>query len=531
MGTGNTFSGVIDLLKMKALTLASDSPTPKEEDIPADLKDAAQAAQEKLIESAAEGDDALTEKFLDGQTLTDKEIATGLNEIMLNGSFVPVFCGCGKIVSLSSALLDIFIRIFPHAGQHPAFQGCQPGFPENNLSRESKADLPFSGYVFKTLIDQYAGKFSFLRVISGTLVSDQDVINTNPNRKERLSHLLSMQGKKSLEVPKAVAGDIIAVAKLDATLTGHTFSDPGQPIQYPALQMPQAVYSVALTTTKKGDEQKMATILARLCEEDPTLSFRYEPEIRQSLLSAMGDLQIDMNLAKLKKKYNMDVQREVPRILYKETIQKPSKGHHRHKKQSGGHGQYGEVYLDLIPLERGGGYLFEDVTVGGCIPKGYITGVEKGVKEALHNGVLAKYPVIDVGIKVVDGSFHEVDSSEMSFKIAGRKAFYDAMGKASPVLLEPVMHVKIYAGDSYMGAITSDLNSRRGRVLSMGAEDIEAHIPQAELLTYSMDLKAMTSGTASFEMEFSHYQPISGRIADNVIKTAAALHGDKKDED
>ncbi len=228
---------------------------------------------------------------------------------------------------------------------------------------------------------------------------------------------------------------------------------------------------------------------------------------------------------------NLEITREVPRVTYKETIQKSSKGHHRHKKQTGGHGQFGEVYLDLVPQERGSGYTFEDATVGGSIPRGYIPGVEKGVKEALLHGILAKYPVIDVGVKVVDGSYHDVDSSEMSFKIAGRKAFYDAMEKATPVLLEPVMHVKIYAGDNYMGAITSDLNSRRGRVLSMGTEMIEAHVPQAELLTYSMDLKAMTSGTGSFEMEFSHYQPISGRIAENVIKAAAVLHGDIKEEE
>jgi len=531
IGKGSNFTGVVDLLKMKAFTFAPDSPKPKISEIPDDMKTTASTAHEKLIEAAAEGDDTLTEKFLDGQTLTDEEIAKGLNEVIIAGSFVPVLCGSGNRPACAANLLEFFILVMPHAGQHPVFTGFEPGSPDKTLTREPKSEMPFSAYVFKTMIDQYAGKFSFFRVVSGTIISDQDVINVNINRKERLSHLLSMQGKKSIEVPKAVAGDIIAVAKLDATMTGHTFSDPTQLIQYPALRMPQAVYSVALTTNKKGDEQKMATVLAKLCEEDPTLSFRYEPEIRQSLLSAMGDLQIDISLAKLKKKYNIEVQREIPRILYKETIQKPSKGHHKHKKQSGGHGQYGEVYLDLIPLERGAGYSFEDVTVGGCIPKGYIPGVEKGVKEALQNGVLAKYPVIDVGIKVVDGSFHEVDSSEMSFKIAARKAFYDAMEKASPVLLEPVMHVRIYASDSYMGAITSDLNSRRGRVLSMGTEEIEAHIPQAELLTYSMDLKAMTSGTASFEMEFSHYQPISGRIADNVIKAAAALHGDAKNED
>ncbi len=531
LGTGSRFTGVVDLLRMKALILDPGQAKPQVSDIPGDMQDAATNAHEKLIEAAAEGNDALTEKFLDGQPLTEEEIEKGLNEVIISGSFIPVLCGGGNRVSGASALLDFITRVFPHAGQRPPAEGFKPGAEDQALTRESKESAPFSAYVFKTLIDQYAGKFSFFRLMSGSVVTDQDVMNVNVSKKERFSHILNMQGKKSVEVPKAVAGDIAAVAKLETTLTGHTFAEAGHLIQYPRLRMPQAVYSVALNTKKKGEEQKMAGALGKMCEEDPTLQFRFEPEIHQSLLSAMGDLQIDMTLAKLKKKFNVEVEREVPRVLYKETVQKASKGHHKHKKQSGGHGQFGEVYLDIQPLERGAGYSFENKTVGGCIPKGYIPGVEKGVKEALQRGVLGKYPVIDVGIRLVDGSFHDVDSSEMSFKIAGRKAFNAAMESASPVLLEPVMHVKIYANDNFMGAVTSDLNSRRGRVLSMGTEQIESHVPQAELLTYSMDLKAMTSGTASFEMAFSHYQPISGRIAENVIKAAAALHSQEKEED
>ncbi|MCD4813786.1 elongation factor G [bacterium] len=529
MGQGADFKGVIDLMRMKALTFEGTSP--KIGPIPEDMQAAANAAHEKLIEAAAEGDDTLTEKFLEGQTLTDAEIATGLDEVLVAGSFVPVICGCGNSVACAAAALDFFLLVLPTASQYPAKEGFDPADESKKLIRESKTDAPFSAYVFKTTIDQYAGKLSFFRVISGTISPDQDVQNVNANHKDRFSHLLALQGKKTIEIPKVVAGDIAAIAKLDTAHTGNTFSDPGQQIQYPNLRMPQAVYSVAVSTTKKGDEQKMGTVLGKLCEEDTTLTFRYEPEIRQSLLSAMGDLQIDITLAKLKKKYNVEVTRDVPRILYKETILKTSKGHHKHKKQSGGHGQYGDVYLEIMPRQRGDGYAFEDKTVGGCIPKGYIPGVEKGIKEALQHGVLAKYPVIDTGIKVVDGSYHDVDSSEMSFKIAGRKAFFDAMQNASPVLLEPVMHVKIYANDTYMGAITSDLNSRRGRILAMGTEQIEAHIPQAELRTYSMDLKAMTSGTAGFEMVFSHFQPISGRISDNVIKEAAIIHGDIKEDE
>ncbi|MEW6516470.1 MAG: elongation factor G [candidate division FCPU426 bacterium] len=531
LGQGAAFKGAIDLLQMKALTFEAGAAKPKAGDIPAEMKDAAAKAKEKVVEAAAEGDDQLTEKFLEGQALSPEEIARGLGESVRAGNCIPVLCGGGNSPACASALLDVLIQLVPHAGLRADAKGFKPGAPDQPLTRPPREDAPFSAYVFKTLIDQYAGKFSFFRVMSGSVAADQDVFNVNLNRKERFSHILNLQGKKTVEVPRAVAGDIAVVAKLESTLSGQTFADPAQPIQYPPLHLPQAVYSVAITPKKKGDEQKLATVLAKLCEEDPTLNFHFVPEIQQSLLAAMGDMQIEITLAKLKKRFNVEVDRQVPRVLYKETVQKPGKGHHKHKKQTGGHGQYGEVYLDIIPLERGTGYVFEDKTVGGSIPRSYIPGVEKGVKEALLRGVLAKYPVIDVGIKVVDGSYHDVDSSEMSFKIAGRKAFYDAMQNSGPVLLEPVMKVVINASDSYMGSVTSDLNSRRGRVLSMGTEQIEAHVPQAELLTYSLDLKAMTSGTASFEMEFSHYQPISGRIAENVIKAAAALHGEEKEEE
>lgn len=531
IGSGADFKGVVNLLTMKALLFPAGAKTPTVTEIPAEFQAAAQTARDKLVEEAAEGDDTLTEEFLEGKALTPEEIDRGLNEDMMAGKFIPVLCGCATRTSCASALLDVLVEFMPHADEKPPLNGFAPGAPDQPVPREPKADAPFSAFVFKTWIDQYAGKFSFFRILSGSLATDQDVLNVTQNRKERLTHLYVMQGKKAVEVPRAAAGDIIAVSKLDATHTGDTFADPAAPVQYPPLRLPQAVYSISVTPVKKGDEGKMASVLAKFCEEDPTMTFHFEPETHQSLLSAMGDLQIDIALSKLKKKFNLDVERGTPRVLYKETIQKPAPGHHKHKKQTGGHGQYGEVYLDLAPRSRGEGYVFEDHTVGGSIPKGYLPGVEKGVKQAMERGVLAQYPVVDVLVKVTDGSYHDVDSSEMSFKIAGRTAFRDAMQKASPVLLEPVMKIKVYAEESYMGAITSDLNSRRGRILSMGTGEIEAHVPQAEMLNYSKDLKAITSGTASFAMEFSHHQPISGRIAESVIKEAAVLHGEIKEED
>ncbi len=530
IGSGTGFRGLVDLLNQKALFFSPEDRQPRTGEIPAEVAQAAETAREKLVETAAEGDDRLTEKFLEGQALSEEEILRGLNQGVLAGNFLPVFCGCANRVAGAQALLDACIAFMPHAGQHAVHSGFVPGSPDQPQTREPRADAPFSALVFKTLIDQYAGKFSFFRVQSGTVATDQDVLNVNANRKERLSHLYAMQGKKNIEVPKAVAGDIIAVSKLDATRTGHTFADPAAPIEYPAMRIPQPVNAISVTPSKKGDEGKMGMAIAKLCEEDPTLNFHFESETNQSLLSAMGDLQLDITLAKLKKRFNLDLERGTPRVLYKETIQKAAPGHHKHKKQTGGHGQYGEVYLEVLPRQRGEGYSFEDRIVGGSIPKGYIPGVEKGIKEALEKGVLAQYPVIDVLVKLTDGSYHDVDSSELSFKIAGRMAFREAMQKASPILLEPVMKVKIYADESYMGAITSDLNSRRGRIIAMGSE-IEAHVPQAEMLNYSKDLKAITSGTGNFEMEFSHYQPISGRIAENVIKESHVLHGEAKSED
>jgi len=531
IGSGAEFKGVVDLLKMKALMFPAGAKAPTVAEIPEDMKAEAQAARDKLVEEAAEGDDQLTEEFLEGKPLTPEEIDRGLNEDMMAGKFIPVLCGCGNRLSCAQSMLDFFLEVMPRADERPGMEGAEPGHADKKIIRNPKTDEPFSAYVFKTWIDQYAGKFSYVRVISGSITPETDVQNVNANRKERLSHLYAMQGKKAVEVPKAVAGDIIAIAKIESIHTGQTLADSSAPVEFPPLRMPQAVYSVSLTPAKKGEEGKMATVLGKLCEEDPTMSLHFEPTTHQSLLAAMGDLQIDIALSRMKKKFNLDIERGLPRVLYKETIQKPAKGHHKHKKQSGGHGQYGEVYLELEPMDRGEGYKFEDLIVGGAIPKGYLPGVEKGVKEAMDRGILAQYPVVDVTVKVVDGSYHDVDSSEMSFKIAGRTAFRDAMRNASPILLEPVMHVTIYAQDQYMGAITSDLNSRRGRVLSMGTEQIEAHVPQAELLNYSKDLKAITQGTASFEMAFSHYQPISGRIAETVIKEAAALHGELKEEE
>ncbi len=531
IGAGENFQGVVDLLKMKALLFPKDSPRYTIAPIPETMQAQAQAARETLIEAAAEGDDQLTEEFLEGQSLSTDEIDRGLNEDMMAGRFIPVFCGCANRVSCATALLDVFIEFMPNAAEKAPWNGTAMGMPDTPLTRAAQSDQPFSAFVFKTMIDQYAGKFSFLKIISGVLTPEMEVLNTSINHKEKFGHLFSIQGKKTTEVPRAGAGDIVVVTKVETAQTSHTVADPASPIVFPGLKLPQSVYAVAVAAQKKGEDQKMSTALAKLCEEDPTLTFRFEPELHQSLLEAMGDMQIDIALSRLKKKYNLEVERTVPRVLYKETIQKPAQGHHKHKKQSGGHGQYGEVYLDIEPLTAGMGYSFEDRTHGGSIPKGFMPGIEKGVKEGMQRGVLAGYPVIDIAVRVMDGSFHDVDSSEMSFKIAGRKAFYEAMEKAAPVLLEPIMHVVIAAEDGSMGAITSDLNARRGRVLAMGTDKIEAQIPQAELLKYAMELKAMTSGTATFEMNFSHYQPVQGRIAEQVIKEAAALHGQRTEED
>ncbi len=406
------------------------------------------------------------------------------------------------------------------------FRGSFKALDANDTKKEIEIpyskDSNFTGFVFKTIIDQFAGKISFVRILSGTIQSDNDVRNTTKDRKERLSKIGRPFGKNQKPFDRdAEEGDIVVFAKLPYAETGDTLSSLSNPVLLHEMQLPSPVHSVAIVAVNKKEEDKLSSLLHKASEEDISFKIEYNKETAQTVISGMGELQLNIILSRIKEKNKIELVTSTPLVAYRETIQVSGKGDYKHKKQSGGHGQYGQVFLELEPLPKSGGFEFVDKISQGAIPKGYIPGVEKGVKEAMGEGIIAGYPVVDIKISLVFGSFHEVDSSELAFKIAGRQAFKIAMEKSKPVLLEPVMNLDVFVGDRYTGDIMSDLNSKRGKVLGMdnvasGLQLIKAKVPKSELLKYSIELRSITSGTGSFEMDFSHYESITGKIADDV---------------
>jgi len=395
---------------------------------------------------------------------------------------------------------------------------------------------PLSALVLKTSNDQFSGKLSYLKVITGKLTADTEVFNVTENKKEKVGKLYRAIGKKLVDTRELSAGDVGVAAKMPFAKTNDTLAASSDIVPFVPLRTPNPVYSMAVSAGDKKDEDKLGELLTRACEEDMTLKFAYNGETRQSVLSGMGDLHISIVLNRIKAQTKMDVQTVVPRIAYRETVQRKAQAEYTHKKQSGGHGQYARVVLSIEALERGAEYSFTNAVFGGAISKGYIPGVEKGVKEAMENGVLAGYPVVDVGVSVLDGKEHPVDSSEMAFKIASRNAFRDAMRSAGPILLEPIMNLTVYVDMNYLGDIMSDLSGRRGHILGQaslggGIEEIRAQVPHQELLKYAIDLRSMTSGTGSFEMTFDHYSPISGKIADEVIAAAKEFIKQQAEDD
>ena len=391
----------------------------------------------------------------------------------------------------------------------------------------AKEGNPLCAFVFKTRIDQYVGRINYVRVRSGTIYPESDIYDSTQNEKEKLGHIFFAFGSKLKDAPKLVAGDIGALTKLEATKTGDTLTEIKNPLILPSLKLPKPVYFLSVYANNKGDEDKLASALQKIAEEDPIFEVKYNVEIRQIVVGGMGDLHLGILLDKAKHRYKVEYNTEIPKIAYKETITKTADARYRHKKQTGGHGQFGEVAIKIEPLKRGEGFLFIDKIVGGVIPKQFIPGVEKGVRESMQEGILAKYPVIDVRVTLYDGKTHSVDSSELSFKIAGWHAFKEALSDAGSILLEPIMEVIVYAEKDIVGDIMSDITGRRGKVLGMEAENpedpssaqiIKAYIPQAELQNYAIELRTMSSGRASFEMNFSHYEPIVGKLAENIIK-------------
>lgn len=527
VGAAESFSGVVDLLEMKAYSPKGDGKDSTVTDVPADLKSEAESLRGSLIETAAEGDDALIEKFLDGGQLTEEEITSGLKSLIADAKLVPaVFGSATKAIGVKN-LLNVIRKYAPAPAAGREYAGFDGNDRKKEITVKSLASEPFSAVVWKTYIDQYAGRFNYIKVISGELLPDSEFLNADKGSKERTSKLYTMIGNKQVDAPKIATGDIGVIVKLEKTATKDTICDPKRPVVLPVINLPHPVFSYAVESAKKGDEDKIGQIFARITDENPTITYLFNAETKQTVLSGMGEMQLNIILKTLKEKYKLELLTDVPRVAYRETITKKAEAQYKHKKQTGGHGQYGDVHFRVWPLERGGGYEFKDSIVGGVVPKQYIPGIEKGVKDGMDDGVLARFPVVDFAVELFFGSYHDVDSSEMSFRIAARNCLKKVLEAAGPILLEPVMEVDIFVDKDFMGDILNDITSRRGRVLGMGNTDeasdssisvVKAQVPLAEMLRYAIDLRAMTSGKATFEMKFSHYDPISGKIAEKVIE-------------
>ncbi len=520
MGKGAGFKGVIDLLKMKAST-SGEGAKSADEAIPADMAGEAKKYRDALVEAAAEGDDQLIEKFFASGTLSEEEILTGLRKAVAGGKFFPVLCGAAVDNRGVATLLDFIVTACPAPGGEA--KGLDAKGQE--ASRKIESSQPLSCFVFKTVIDQFSGRMSFVKVVSGKLVNDCDLVNFRGEKREKAGKLHSLIGKKLTDVDALEAGDIGVLLKLASAATNDTLCAPDAPIKYEPLSLPQPVHAVAISALSKKEEDKLNQMLLRAVEEDPTFKLAFNVETKETVVSCMGELHLSIVLDKIKDKQKIEIETRIPKVAYRETLQAVSDAEYTHKKQTGGHGQYAKVVLEIAPLKRGEQFKFTNAVFGGAISKGYVAGVEKGVIEGMEHGILAGYPMVDLEAKVVDGKEHPVDSSELAFKLAARGALRAAMEKAKPVLLEPIMNLAVYVDENYLGDILSDISSRRGKVLGQepiggGILEVRAQVPQAELLRYSIDLKSITSGTASFEMDFDHYSPIAGKIAEDVIKSA-----------
>lgn len=521
---GKSYKGVVDVFNGKAYGVTGAGKKEEEMEVPGDMAEEITRVKNLLAETAAEGDDDLFVKFMDEGELTKDEIIKGLTECMENNKAVPVFCGsCAKSSGILS-LMDFIVDFSPSPLSHYDLTVSESG-EESTVKFDENA--PFSGLVIKTVFDQFSGKTSYVKIITGKIKADTEVYNIQENKKERIGKIYRCTGSRMEEIQEAYAGDIVLCVKLASAKTNDTLAANQGSMVYKKLKHPYPVYSLAVKAKDKKQEDKLGELLLKKTEEDMTLRFSYNSETKQNVISGMGDLQLGIVLDKIKASSKIEIETSVPDIAYRETIQRKAQAEYTHKKQSGGHGQYGKVVLSIQPLERGMEYSFTNAVFGGAISKGYIPGVEKGVKEAMEHGVLAAYPVVDVGVTVLDGKEHPVDSSEMAFKIAARNAFREAMKKAGPILLEPVMNLTVFVESKYLGDIMSDLSGKRGKILGQdtlgsGIDEIRAQVPQSELMKYAVDLRSITSGTGSFEVSFDHYDPISGKIAEKIIEKAAA---------
>ena len=525
IGAEDKFSGVVDLIKMKAYTYNPDGSGKFEKaDIPPDMGDLVEEWREKIIENIVEANDDLMEKYLEGESLSDQEIEQTLYAGIKSGALVPIVCGSSLLNVGVPQLMDLIVQGLPSPLEIPPKQGKGVDSDEV-MERIPSVDSPFSALVFKTVADPFAGRLTIMRVFSGTVESDSTVYNPNKDIKEKFGQLLAIEGKKQQPVEGAGPGDIVAVAKLKETTTGNTLCSIKEPIIYQLTQGLPAVISYAVQAKVKGSEDKVFSSFAKLLEEDPTLKLERDQTTAEVILSGTGQIHLETACEKLARKFGVEVNLVPVKVPYRETIKKSAKGVvYRHKKQSGGRGQFAEVHFDVTPLPSGSGFEFYENLTGMNVPRNFVPAVEKGLQETLSTGALAGYPIVDLKVRFYDGKSHEVDSSEMAFKIAAAMCLKKGMQEASPTLLEPIMKMEITVPEEVMGDVMGDLNSRRGKVLGMDSKGkyqvIMAHVPMVEVQKYALDLNAITGGRGTFTMEQDHYEEVPAQLAEKVVAAA-----------
>ncbi len=519
IGVEHELTGVVDLLHMKAYTSPEGAKEGAPGEIPAELADQVAEYREKLLDSVVETDEGLMERYLEGQELSDEEVAHALKDAVTRGEIFPVACGVASKNLGTTAVLDLLVEGVP-----------SPAKKDFDVHIDGAGSAAF---VFKTVADPFAGRINVFRVIEGTVSSDSMLVNTRSRNKERIGQLMTLQGKDHDQTDAFAAGDLGAVAKLKDVLTGDLLLDAEKDVEPPTIEFPEPVMSFAITPKAKGDEEKLGTALRRLSEEDPTLVMRRDPQTGEQLLSGLSQMHVEVAVERVKRRFGVDVELHQPKVPYLETIRKESRGHGRYKKQTGGRGQFGDCHIVLEPIEGHTGYEFVDKIVGGVIPQSFRPAVDKGIQEAMQHGELAGAPVQGVRVRLVDGSYHTVDSSEMAFKIAGSMAFKSAYEQADPVLLEPIMEVDVTVPDDTVGSVNGDLNSRRGRLMGMepvgaGTTMIKAEVPMAEMLTYGPSLTSMTGGRGDYHMAFTRYDEVPSHVAQKVMAEAQKEHEEVK---
>ncbi len=523
IGEESGFKGFVDLVKMKAVAVVGGKPS--EGDIQGDLADRAKEYREKLVEAAAETDDELLSKYLDEGSLGEPEMLKALRAGIAEGKLVPVVCAAAVKSIGVHALLDLIVDSLPSPAERAEVVGTDLKTKQAG-ARAADAKAPVTALVFKTLSDPHIGKLSLFRVVSGTLRADSTLLNPGRGARERMGHVSWLQGKTQKNVETLGPGEIGVAQKLKETLTGDTLTEEAQPFELPRITFPEAAISFAIQPKTRGDEDKISTALARIAEEDPTVHYHFEPETKQLLVSGVGSLHVEMVVERMKRKYNVDVNLLPPRIPYKETVKGRAEGQGKYKKQTGGRGQYGDTWLRVEPMARGGGFEFVDDVFGGAVPRNFIPSVEKGVRDCMKRGILAGYPVVDMKVTLYDGSSHDVDSSDMAFQIAASMGLQKVFMDARPILLEPIMNVEVTTPADHAGDVIGDLNARRGRIVGMEPAGetaaVRAVVPMAEMLTYESSLRSMSGGRGGYSMEFSHYEEVPAFLADKVVKEAKA---------